>query len=135
MEKALASASDPVVEAVIPLASADPELEPAIRRLCEGLAAEVGSGALITLADISNEGPTWAMAERLAGELKSVRAIRLPDHTQATALRTLWVRTRARIFAPIEWNVRPNLGALHDMVGLLRPGEARRYRLAPVTVR
>jgi len=68
----------PQVEIVVPVRDEERDLGPGIRRLAAYLSQRFPFGAVVTIADNGSADGTWAVAQALAGELRSVRAVRLP---------------------------------------------------------
>ena len=86
--------------------------------------------ARITIADNGSTDGTWAQALALAGELRSVRAVRLERPGRGGALRSIWSASDADVVAYMDVDLSTDLNALLPLVAPLLSGTAT-WRSAP----
>jgi putative flippase GtrA len=112
------------VEIVIPVYNAEHDLEPSVRRLQQYLDEQFPFSALITIADNASTDHTWAIASRLAGELRAVRAVHLDAKGRGRALREVWAASTARVVAYMDVDLSTDLAALSPLVAPLLSGHS-----------
>ncbi len=89
---------------------------------------------LVTIADNASTDATWSIAERLAGELEGVRALRVDRKGRGRALRAVWSASPARVVAYMDVDLATDLDALLPLVAPIISGHsdiAIGTRLAP----
>src|SRR5439155_15494439 len=88
-------AGSPAVEIVVPVYNEREQLEASIRRLHAYLTSDFPFSFELTIADNASTDDTWAIAQRLSGELPNVRALRLDEQGRGRALHAVWSRSEA----------------------------------------
>ena len=112
------------VDVVIPVYNEERDLVPNVRRLHAYLEARFPFPATITIVDNASTDATWPIAEYLASELPSVRAIHLDARGRGRALRTAWLRSQASIVAYMDVDLSTDLDALLPLVAPLVSGHS-----------
>src|SRR5207253_8817276 len=89
----------PLVDIAIPVYNEERDLERSVRRLRRYLDHQFPFEARITVVDNASTDATWAIAQRLALELRGVRATRLEDKGRGRAVRQARLERDAAIRA------------------------------------
>src|ERR1041385_6144877 len=127
-------ASAPLVDVVIPVYNEEADLERGVRRLHAYLNLAFPFPARITIADNASTDGTLPIARRLAGELRGVRAVHLPEKGRGGALAKVWQESDAPVVAYMDVDLSTDLDALLPLVAPLISGHsdiAIGSRLAP----
>src|ERR1041385_543680 len=127
-------ASAPLVDVVIPVYNEEADLERGVRRLHAYLNLACPFPARITIADNASTDGTLPIARRLAGELRGVRAVHLPEKGRGGALAKVWQESDAPVVAYMDVDLSTDLDALLPLVAPLVSGHsdvAIGSRLAP----
>jgi glycosyltransferase involved in cell wall biosynthesis len=114
----------PVVDVVIPVYNEERALEPGIRRLHDYLVGDFPFSWRITIVDNASNDGTWYHAERLARELRGVRAVHLSRKGRGLALRTAWMASDAEVVAYMDVDLSTDLDALLPLVAPLLSGHS-----------
>src|SRR5438094_5740586 len=85
----------PLVDIAIPVYNEERDLERSVRRLRQYLDHQFPFEARITIVDNASTDATWAIAQRLALELRGVRARRLSVKGRGHAVRDAWLSSDA----------------------------------------
>jgi glycosyltransferase involved in cell wall biosynthesis len=112
------------VDIVIPVYNEEHDLVPSVRRLHAYLEDRFPFPATITIVDNASTDATWPIAEYLASELPSVRAIHLDAKGRGRALRTAWLTSEASIVAYMDVDLSTDLDALLPLVAPLVSGHS-----------
>jgi len=122
------------LELAIPVFNEERDLETSVRRLRRYLDGCFPVSTLVTIADNASTDATWSIAERLAGELEGVRALRVDRKGRGRALRAVWSASPARVVAYMDVDLATDLDALLPLVAPIISGHsdlAIGTRLAP----
>jgi putative flippase GtrA len=114
----------PQVDIVVPVRDEERDLGPSVRRLDAYLRTQFPFTARITIADNGSTDSTWAIASALAGELDSVRAVRLEQPGRGRALRSIWSASDADVLAYMDVDLSTDLNALLPLVAPLLSGHS-----------
>jgi hypothetical protein len=95
-----------------------------VRRLHAFLREEFPFTARITIADNASVDGTWHQALALETELDGVRAVRLERPGRGGALRWVWSRSDAAIFAYMDVDLSTGLNALLPLLAPLLSGHS-----------
>jgi putative flippase GtrA len=109
---------------VIPVRNEERDLPPSIRRLHAYLSDGFPFTTQITIADNGSTDGTWAQAQALAGELQSVRAVRLERPGRGGALRSVWSASEAAVVAYMDVDLSTGLTALLPLLAPLVSGHS-----------
>jgi putative flippase GtrA len=112
------------VDIVIPVRNEERDLGPGVRRLHAFLREEFPFTARITIADNASDDGTWPCALVLETELDGVRAVRLERPGRGGALRSVWSRSDAAIFAYMDVDLSTDLNALLPLLAPLLSGHS-----------
>jgi glycosyltransferase involved in cell wall biosynthesis len=112
------------VDIVIPVRNEERDLGPSVRRLDAFLRDEFPFSARITIADNASDDGTWSQALVLEAELDGVRAVRLERPGRGGALRSVWSRSDAAIFAYMDVDLSTGLNALLPLLAPLLSGHS-----------
>jgi putative flippase GtrA len=112
------------VEIVIPVRNEERGLARSVRRLDAYLCGALPFTTRITVADNGSTDGTWAQALALAGELSSVRAVRLERPGRGGALRSIWPASGADIYAYMDVDLSTGLNALLPLLAPLLSGHS-----------
>jgi len=112
------------VDIVIPVRNEERDLGPGVRRLHAFLRDEFPFSARITIADNASDDGTWSQALVLEAELDGVRAVRLERPGRGGALRSVWSRSDAAIFAYMDVDLSTGLNALLPLLAPLLSGHS-----------
>jgi glycosyltransferase involved in cell wall biosynthesis len=112
------------VDVVVPVHNEEAALETSVRRLHRYLTERFPLSWSVTIADNASEDRTWSIANRLAGELPGVRAIRVGEKGRGRALRTAWSASSATVVAYMDVDLSTNLDALLPLVAPLVSGHS-----------
>jgi putative flippase GtrA len=112
------------VDIVIPVRNEERDLGPSVRRLHAFLRSEFPFSAGITIADNGSDDGTWSQALALEAELDGVRAVRLERPGRGGALRSVWSRSDAAIFAYMDVDLSTDLNALLPLLAPLLSGHS-----------
>ena len=104
------------LELAIPVFNEERDLETSVRRLRRYLDGCFPVSTLVTIADNASTDATWSIAERLAGELEGVRALRVDRKGRGRALRAVWSASPARVVAYMDVDLATDLDALLPLV-------------------
>jgi glycosyltransferase involved in cell wall biosynthesis len=114
----------PVVDVVIPVHNEERELEPSVLLLNQHLGAAFPFSARITIADNGSDDATWAVAQRLAGSLGGVRAVRTAEKGRGHALAAAWLASDAEVVAYMDVDLSTDLNALLPLVAPIVSGHS-----------
>ena len=117
-------ASATVVDIVVPVYNEAVALESSVRRLDAYLSEHLPFSFRITVVDNASTDGTWALAEALADELTSVRAVHLPMKGRGRALREAWSASDALVLAYMDVDLSTDLAALLPLVAPLVTGHS-----------
>ena len=117
-------AQRPTVEVVVPVYNEERDLEPRVRKLHDYLSGSFPFDFRITIADNASTDATWPLAQRLAGELEYVRAVRLDQKGRGRALRAVWGASPAAVLAYMDVDLSTGLEALLPLVAPLVSGHS-----------
>jgi glycosyltransferase involved in cell wall biosynthesis len=123
-----------VVDVVVPVYNEERILEASVRQLRRYLDSRFPLPAAIVIADNASTDSTWAIAERLSGELDGVEAVHVARKGRGLALRSTWAASRAAVVAYMDVDLSTDLDALLPLVAPLLSGHsdvAIGSRLAP----
>jgi len=112
------------VEIVIPVRDEERDLGPSVRRLDAYLRERFPFTARVTIADNGSSDGTWPLAVALAGELASVRAVRVGRAGRGGALRQVWLASEAAVVAYMDVDLSTDLNALAPLVAPLLSGHS-----------
>jgi putative flippase GtrA len=112
------------VEIVIPVRNEERDLAPSVRRLHAFVGDRFPFTTQITIADNGSTDGTWARAQALAGELGSVRAVRLERPGRGGALRSVWLASEAAVVAYMDVDLSTDLNALLPLLAPLVSGHS-----------
>jgi putative flippase GtrA len=113
-----------VVDIVIPVHNEEAELEASVRRLRAYLDAHIPFSASVVIADNASTDATWAIAQRLSGELEGVRGVRLAEKGRGRALRATWLASNASVLAYMDVDLATDLDALLPLIAPLVSGHS-----------
>jgi glycosyltransferase involved in cell wall biosynthesis len=122
------------LEIAVPVHNEERDLERSVQRLRHYLDTRFPVSTVVTVADNASTDDTWSIAERLAGQLEGVRAIRLDRKGRGRALRAVWGTSPAQVVAYMDVDLATDLDALLPLVAPLISGHsdlAIGTRLAP----
>ena len=111
------------IDLVIPVYNEEQGLEASVRHL-DGYLRTLPYSATITIADNASTDGTWAIAERLAGEITRVRAIHLDEKGRGRALRAAWSSSRAEVVGYMDVDLSTDLRALPPLLAPLLSGHS-----------
>src|SRR5438270_7655911 len=114
----------PLVDIAIPGYNEERDLERSVRRLRRYLDHQFPFEARITVVDNASTDATWAIARRLALELRGVRATRLEDKGRGRAIRHAWLKSDAAIVAYMDVDLSTDLDGLLPLVAPLISGHS-----------
>src|SRR5438309_10279695 len=114
----------PLVDIAIPVYNEERDLERSVRRLRRYLDHQFPFEARITVVDNASTDATWAIAQRLALELRGVRATRLQDKGRGRAIRHAWLESDAAIVAYMDVDLSTDLDAALPLVAPLISGHS-----------
>jgi putative flippase GtrA len=112
------------IDIVIPVYNEERDLVASVRRLHAYLETSFPFPATIAIVDNASTDATWPIAEYLAAELPSVRAIHLVAKGRGRALRTAWLSSEASIVAYMDVDLSTDLDALLPLVAPLISGHS-----------
>ncbi|HET6873884.1 MAG TPA: dolichyl-phosphate beta-glucosyltransferase [Acidimicrobiales bacterium] len=116
--------SSPAVEVVVPVYNEEGDLERSIGLLRRYLDQRFPLEATITIADNASTDSTWAIAQRLAGELDGVRAVHFERKGRGRAVKQVWSASSAPVVAYMDVDLATGLDALLPLVAPLLSGHA-----------
>ena len=111
-------------EIVIPVRNEERDLALSVRRLDAYLRDRFPFTTRITIADNGSTDRTWQEAQTLAGELASVRAVRLERPGRGGALRSIWLASDADVVAYMDVDLSTDLNALLPLLAPLLSGHS-----------
>ncbi|WP_415856093.1 glycosyltransferase [Sinomonas sp. G460-2] len=114
----------PVLDVTIPVYNEEKDLEPCVRRLDAYLETQFPHTFRITIADNASTDSTLRVAERLARELESVRAVHLEEKGRGNALRRVWLASDSPVLAYMDVDLSTDLNALAPLVAPLLSGHS-----------
>jgi putative flippase GtrA len=114
----------PQVEIVVPVRNEEHDLGPSVRRLVTYLRESFPFTARVTIADNGSTDGTWLIACALEAEFAEVRAAHLDQPGRGRALRSLWERSDAEVFAYMDVDLSTDLNALLPLVAPLLSGHS-----------
>ena len=112
------------LDVVIPVHNEEHDLEPAVLRLREYLSSELPFSFRITIADNASTDGTAVLADRLAAEIPSVRAVHLAEKGRGRALKQVWTESDADVLAYMDVDLSTDLAALLPLVAPLISGHS-----------
>src|SRR5207247_8733501 len=83
----------PLIDIAIPVYNEERDIERSVRRLRRYLDHQFPLEARITIVDNASTDATWAIAHKLALEVRGVRARRLSVKGRGRAVRDAWLST------------------------------------------
>src|SRR5438128_7528281 len=113
-----------LIDIAIPVYNEERDLERSIRRLRRYLDHQFPFEARITVVDNASTDATWAIAQRLALELRGVRATRLQDKGRGRAIRHAWLESDAAVVAYMDVDLSTDLDGLLPLVAPLISGHS-----------
>src|SRR3954454_24237598 len=122
--RALAPATAPDIEIVVPVFNEAAGLERSIRRLHRFLTDAFPFSWRIVAADNASADATPELARRLARELPSVSHLRLERKGRRHALRAAWSRSPARVVCYMDVDLSTDLRGLLPLVAPLLSGHS-----------
>ncbi|MBN6038021.1 glycosyltransferase [Amycolatopsis sp. 195334CR] len=114
----------PVLDVVVPVYNEETDLGPSVRELHRHLSRRFPYRFRITIADNASTDRTWSIAERLAGELAEVTAVRLEQKGRGRALHSVWLASDAQVLAYMDVDLSTDLAALSPLVASLISGHS-----------
>jgi Glycosyl transferase family 2 len=114
----------PTVEVVVPVYNEERDLERCVRQLHAYLCSSFPFDYQVTIADNASTDGTWPLAQRLAGELEHVRAVRLEQKGRGRALKAVWAASPAAVLAYMDVDLSTGLEALLPLVAPLVSGHS-----------
>jgi len=123
-----------LVEVTVPVYNEAKVLAENVRQLHSYLTANLPFGFVITIADNASTDETFAIAERMSGELAGVRAIHLDRKGRGRALRHVWSSSTADVVSYMDADLSTGLDAFLPLVAPLVSGHsdlATGSRLSP----
>jgi putative flippase GtrA len=121
---AMRALAGPLVEIVVPVHNEQQVLEASIWRLHSYLTASFPFSFRVTIADNASTDATWPLALRLAGRLRQVRAVHIPQKGRGRALRQVWSASDAAVVAYMDVDLSTGLEALLPLVAPLLSGHS-----------
>jgi putative flippase GtrA len=112
------------VDLVVPVYNEAHVLQESIWRLHAYLSEHLPVSWRITIVDNASTDATAEVAERLAGSLSDVRAIRLDRKGRGHALKTAWSGSEARVLAYCDVDLSTDLAALPPLLAPLLSGHS-----------
>ena len=113
-----------LIDIAIPVYNEERDLARSVRRLRRYLDHHFPFEARITIVDNASTDATWAIAQRLALELRGVRARRLSVKGRGRAVRDAWLSSDAAIVAYMDVDLSTGLNALLPLVAPLMSGHS-----------
>jgi hypothetical protein len=113
-----------LIEVAVPVYNEEKVLEKSIRRLHAYLTADFPFRFVITIADNASTDKTFAIAQRMAGELIGVRAIHLDRKGRGLALRHVWGSSHADVVAYMDADLSTGLDAFLPLIAPLVSGHS-----------
>ena len=113
-----------LVEVVIPVYNEERVIADSVRRLHAYLTASFPFRFLITIADNGSTDATFAIAQRMPGELPGVRAVHLDRKGRGFALRHVWGGSDADVVAYMDADLSTGLDAFLPLVAPLVSGHS-----------
>jgi glycosyltransferase involved in cell wall biosynthesis len=123
-----------LVEVTVPVYNEAKVLAESVRQLHSYLTANVPFRFVITIADNASTDETFAIAQRMCGELAGVRAIHLDRKGRGRALRHVWSSSTADVVAYMDADLSTGLEAFLPLIAPLVSGHsdlATGSRLSP----
>jgi putative flippase GtrA len=114
----------PELELVVPVHNEQQTLMPSVHRLHAYLGESFPYSVRVTIVDNASTDRTWELAERLAVELRGVRAVRLDGKGRGRALEHVWSRSDAVVLAYMDVDLSTDLRALLPLVAPLMTGHS-----------
>src|SRR5919198_3730625 len=114
----------PEVDLVVPVYNEERDLDASIRRLDAYLQQELPFSARITIADNASTDGTWAVATRLAAELRRVRLLHLNEKGRGRALAAAWLTSDAEVVAYMDVDLSTDLNALLPLLAPILSGHS-----------
>src|SRR5438093_10527492 len=113
-----------LIDIAIPVYNEECDLERSVRRLRRYLDHQFPFEARVTIVDNASTDATWAIAQRLALELRGVRVRRLSVKGRGRAVRDAWLSSDAAIVAYMDVDLSTGLNALLPLVAPLMSGHS-----------
>jgi putative flippase GtrA len=114
----------PVLDLVIPVFNEVAGLEASVRAVRTYLDREFPYPARVTIADNASTDGTFAVAQRLAAQLRGVRAVHLGAKGRGRALRSVWLGSDAEVLAYMDVDLSTDLSALLPLIAPLVTGHS-----------
>ncbi|WP_407342872.1 glycosyltransferase [Pengzhenrongella phosphoraccumulans] len=114
----------PVLDLVIPVFNEVAGLEASVRAVRAYLDREFPYSARVTIADNASTDGTFAVAQRLAAQLRGVRAVHLGAKGRGRALRSVWLGSDAEVLAYMDVDLSTDLSALLPLIAPLVTGHS-----------
>ncbi|MEH0933123.1 glycosyltransferase [Micromonospora sp. CPCC 205558] len=118
------TATDAVLDVVIPVYNEETDLGPCVRRLHAHLSAHFPYPFQITVADNASVDDTLKVAQGLAGELPGVEVLHLDAKGRGRALSAAWSASSAPVLAYMDVDLSTDLAALLPLVAPLISGHS-----------
>jgi len=113
-----------LVEVTVPAYNEAKVLAESIRRLHSYLTANIPFRFVITIADNASTDETFAIAERMSGELAGVRAIHLDRKGRGLALRHVWSSSTADVVSYMDADLSTGLESFLPLIAPLVSGHS-----------
>jgi glycosyltransferase involved in cell wall biosynthesis len=114
----------PVLDVVVPVYNEERVLDANVHRLSAYLRENLPFSFRITIEDNASTDATPFIAQRLAGELPEVNAVRLARKGRGRALKQAWLNSDAAVLAYMDVDLSTNLAALLPLVAPLISGHS-----------
>jgi glycosyltransferase involved in cell wall biosynthesis len=114
----------PVLDVVVPVYNEERDLDASVHQLYAYLRENLPFSFRITIADNASTDATPFLAQRLAGELPGVNAVRLAQKGRGRALKQVWLNSDAAVLAYLDVDLSTNLAALLPLVAPLISGHS-----------
>jgi len=114
----------PVLDVTVPVHNEEVDLRGCVERLHAYLSRHFPYRFVITIADNASTDATPRIAESLAGELTSVRHVRLEQKGRGRALHAVWSASDAEVLAYLDVDLSTDLNALLPLVAPLISGHS-----------
>jgi len=112
------------LDVVVPVYNEQTTLEHSIRALHDALGELFDEPWRITIADNASTDATSVIADKLALELRGVRAIHLAEKGRGRALKHAWLESDAEVVAYLDEDLSTDLRALPPLVAPLLSGHS-----------
>jgi putative flippase GtrA len=117
-------AVETAVEFVIPVYNEERALAESVLRLDTYLRTRLPYSYRIVVADNASTDGTWRVAEALASELPTVRALHLDEKGRGRALKAAWASSTAAVVGYMDVDLSTDLRAIEPLVAPLLSGHS-----------